>query len=183
MKGKIKLFGKTMPAWLLAAGLIVASSGAATGVVLAGRVTGTITATVSQALRISFPATGTNITGADRSLITAKDDLTAFTAAAEINTGDEFDVNLALRNDSNAELTGELTLVAPDGITLSVDEAGDAVANIVRTGPFTWKFRLNPIVDPSTALDDTDLTITVALADDMLPGFYSIDGTLKQVAY
>ncbi len=39
MRGKTRLFGKTFPAWIVAAGLIVATSGAATGVVLAGRVT------------------------------------------------------------------------------------------------------------------------------------------------
>jgi hypothetical protein len=78
---------------------------------------------------------------------------------------------------SNAELTGELTLLAPEGITLRVDSAGDMTQDAVRTGPFEWRFRM-PVSDNNT----TDLVIHVALADDMPPGFYAIDGSMKQVA-
>ncbi len=66
MRGKTRLFGKTFPAWIVAAGLIVAKSGAATGVVLAGRVTGTMTATVSQALTVA----GGSLSGVDADLFT-----------------------------------------------------------------------------------------------------------------
>ncbi len=175
-RNKNKMLGKSLPVWLLGAGMIMATAGAATGVILAGNVTGVITATVSQALvlRDNF---GTSISNADRSLVTVSDDGTRFTASAEINTGDEFLVNLSLANLSNAELTGDLTLLAPEGITLSVDSAGDMTQDAVRTGPFEWKFRM-PVSDNAT----TDLVIHVALADDMPPGFYAIDGSLKQVA-
>lgn len=182
MRGKnIRILGKSVPAGLVAMALILSTAGAAVGVVLAGRVTGTVGATVGQALVVRLNA-GTSIScpvpcGVLRSLVTVEDNGTAFTASAEVHTGDQFNVNLALANLSGQELTGELTLVAPEGITLAVTEAADVIPNAVRTGPFNWKFRMNAS-DNAT----TDLVITVALADDMPPGFYSIDGTIKQVA-
>ena len=180
MRGKqLKILGKTFPAWAVAAALIVATAGAATGVVLAGKVSGTITATVSQALVVLQNA-GTGVTGADASLVTVQDDGTAFQAAAEINTGDMFTVHLHLANLSAAELTGEVTLVAPDGITLSMQRADEVIPDVVRTGPFTWKFRMIPSGTPPNGI--TDLRINVALADDMPPGFYAVDGHIKQVA-
>jgi len=177
VRGKnLHILGKSIPAAVLAFAIILSTAGAAVGVVLAGRVTGTVGATVGQALVIRQVA-GTSVSGADRALVTVEDNGTAFTASAEVNTGDQFNVNLALANLSGAELVGELTLVAPEGITLDVVEGGDVIPNAVRTGPFNWKFRMNPSDNPST-----DLVVTVALADDMPPGFYSIDGTMKQVA-
>lgn len=176
MRGKVRVLGKTVPAWAIGVALIVATAGAATGTVLAGQVTGTVTTTASQALLVR-DAPGTAVVGADAGLVTLKDDGTAFHAAAEVNTGDSYRVDLALENDSGAQLTGELSLIGPEGITLSVDEANDVPPDVVRTGPFSWKFRLN-----QTTNKYTDLKITVALADDMSPGFYAIDGKLKQVA-
>jgi hypothetical protein len=177
MRGKVRILGATFPAWAIAVAMILAASGAAAGTVLAGKVTGTISATASQALLIRFPSAGTFITEADADLMTVSDDGTGFTAAAEINSGDFFRVHLALANESNSQLNGELTLVGPDGITFRVEHANDVVPYVVRTGPFTWRFRLNPTTD-----DTQDMVITVALADDLLPGFYAIDGSLKQIA-
>lgn len=180
MHGKMRILGKMIPAWAVAGALILGTAGAATGVVMAGRVTGTLTATVNQSLTV---ANGT-ITGADASLVTVSDDGTKFTASSEINTGDKYRLKLALVNAGHEDLVGELVLVAPDGITLSVKSAGDIVDDIVRTGPFTWKFRiLSDDADGTPGPNGTvDMVITVALADDMPPGFYAIDGTLKQVA-
>ncbi|MDP6512328.1 MAG: hypothetical protein QF878_03910 [SAR202 cluster bacterium] len=178
MRGKVKILGKAFPAWVIAVALIVASAGAATGVVLAGNVTGAITLTASQSLLV-LQNSGTVITGADASLITVDDDETAFQAAAEINTGDTYTIKLSLANDSDAELSGELTLIGPDGITLKADAegGGDMIDDVVRTGPFTWKFRL-----ASGSNTTSDLAIKVALADNMPPGFYALDGSLKQVS-
>ena len=175
MRGKLRIFGKIPPAWAVGLALIVATAGAATGVVLTGNVTGVINTTVSQALTVSGGAVSGG--AVDAGLFTLHDDETKFTANAEINTGDSYEVDLELANYSEVELTGELILVAPDGITLSVDEANDVVVDVVRTGPFTWVFRMAASNNTST-----DLSITVALADDMPPGFYAIDGTIKQVA-
>ena len=176
MRGKVRIFGRALPAWLVVGALIAATAGAATGVVLSGSVDGVVTATASQAMVVQDGA-GTAITGADEGLVFVEDDETAFHAAAELNTGDDFDVELSVANLSDDDLTGELTLIAPDGITMDVVKAGAIADDIIQTGPFTWKFKLPVNDDPAT----TDMTITIALADDMPPGFYEIDGTLTQV--
>ena len=175
MRGKVRLLGKTIPAWVIAVALIVGTAGAATGVVLSGGVSGTATITASQSLLVSGGAIPD--ADADASLVTVADDGTGFHAAAEVNTGDDFRVYLALANESDQALSGELTLIAPDGITLDADGADDIVDDVVQTGPFTWNFRLPPTNDSAT-----DLKIKVALADDMPPGFYAVDGSLKQTA-
>lgn len=182
MRGKVKLFGKTLPAWAVAAALVIATSGAATGVVLAGQVTGTITTTSSQAMVINDAGTEIASGTADKGIVTISDDGTQFHAGAEVNTGDDYEVNVSLSNLSNDELSGELSLVGPEGITLSVDKdgSGDVVEDVVQTGPFNWKFRLKS--DDAGSSTSTDMVITVALADDLPPGFYAIDGKLKQVA-
>ena len=163
MRGKVRILGATFPAWAIAVVMILAASGAAVGTVLAGKVTGTISATASQALLIKFPSGGTHIVGADADLMTVSDDGTGFTAAAEINTGDSFEVHLALLNESNSELNGELTLIAPDGITFRVARANDVVPSVVRTGPFTWRFRLVPTTD-----DTQDMVIKMILYNKKL---------------
>jgi hypothetical protein len=93
---------------------ILGSAGAATSVVLTGSVTGLITATVSQALLVR----DLSITKTDAQLGTVSDDMTQFTASAEINTGDKFDVGMVLGNESDQDLASELTLIYPDAITL-----------------------------------------------------------------
>ncbi len=149
---------------------------------LAGQVTGAITTTSSQALLIND--TGTEIAPgtADKGIVTISDDGTQFHAGAEVNTGDDYEVDVSLSNLSNDELNGDLSLVGPEGITISVDKdgAGDLVEDVVQTGPFNWRFRLDS--DDSGSSSSTDMVITVALADDLPPGFYAIDGTLKQVS-
>ena len=113
MKSKVRILGKTFPAWVVGMLLILATSGAATGVVLAGNVTGSMTTTASQSLLI-LQNQGTYISGANKSLITVNDPGTGFHAAAEIHTGDQFSVRLALSNGSNQALNGKLTLTAPE---------------------------------------------------------------------
>lgn len=176
MRPRKRSLAKALPGWALVLFIIVGTAGAATGAVLAGRVTGVTTATVSQSLLIK-ESPGTKITNADRALFTVSDDGAKFTAGAEVNTGDAFKVKMALANVSDSDVVGELILVGPEGITLGVDSVGDTIPDAVRVGPFTWKFELPPS-DNNT----TDLTINIALADDMPPGFYAIDGQLEQVA-
>ena len=176
MRGKVRIFGGSLPVWVLAAALIAATAGTATGVVLAGNVDGRVAATASQAIKIGDGA-GTTVSGADEGLVFVEDDGTGFHAAAEINTGDDYEVELSVSNLSDDELTGELTLTAPDGITLDVEKAGAITDDILQSGPSTWKFKL-PVNDADAT---TDMKITVALADDTPPGFYSIDGTIEQV--
>ncbi len=184
--GRVRVFGRSLPAWTIVLTAIVGASGAATGTVLVGDATGVISATASQALTIR-QASGTGLTNADRGLITVEDDGTGFHASAQVHTGDLYKIDLALSNASSEELTGEIALFPPPGITLEAEAAvaGDieAVGDVVPVGPFSWRFRLRADAPAGAGdPDNTDMTVLVAIADDLPPGFYQIDGTLSQVA-
>lgn len=160
------------PRWLMVAGLLVTVSGAAAGIVLSGQVTGQIPVTVSQALLVET----VQVVGGDVSQGFRSDDGTSFSAAVELNTGDKFEVQLALVNASDEALVGEIILDFPPGVSLKASSA-DGVSRIVRTGLGTWLFDL--AANHSNTLED--MTITIALADDISPGFLEITGNLRQV--
>ena len=174
MNGKIQILGRSLPAWVIAVALIVATAGAAAGTVLSGAVAGQVSTSVSQSLSIDSGS----VTGADNAIFTVSDNGTNFSAAAEINNGDQYTIALVLQNGSSQSAVFELTLVGPRDVGLSV--AGSAAAGskvdvrAVRTRATTWK--------GSIASGNGDLTITVAAADDMDPGYYSINGSIKQVS-
>jgi hypothetical protein len=179
MTKRLKIFGRAIPVWLLILTLVVAGAGAAVGTVLAGQIGGEVPVTVSQALTLDTDDPP-DVTGADQAFTSVSDDGTGFTAAIETNTGDDVTITLYPVNHSDEALVAELTLILPDGFTASV--AGSThVTNVTRTGLYTW------IMDMDTSVagkgTDSDLVVTLALADDIDPGFYTIEGTLKQVAY
>ncbi len=124
---------------------------------------------------------------ADRFIGVARDDHTPFQAAAEIDAGDCFVINLPLKNASNQTLVGTITLNIPAGLTAEV--VADTVASasgtgnisaIVRTGANTWKFTLGK---DALYLATDELTVVVAAGDDAAPGFYTLSGSIKQISY
>ncbi len=228
MNKGIRIIGKSLPVWVLAAALIAASAGAAVGTVLSGQVQGEMPVAVSQALLVGTPSntgqitdsgyvgsqaldegnkvpqsvvdgcggtysatfgSGVTITNydvvipkADRFIGVASDDHTAFQAAAEVDTGDCFVINLPLKNASNQPLVGTVTLNIPAGLTAEVVADTDAtnVTAIVRTGANTWKFTL---AAAALYLPADELTVVVAASDNVAPGYYTVTGTLKQISY
>ncbi len=217
MKKVIRIGKKNIPVWLLVTALCIAGAGAAVGTVLAGQVTGEIPVTVSQALLVGdpmFPASdaewdsgpdATTVQGVDRqtlsghhdkpdrSLGNASDDHTAFIAAAEVDTGDKYLIQVPLKNASGQSMKVLMTLDYPDGITVECfasDEESqitglhnDNTRNIVRTGLYTWVFELDYEAEYVTAEWQDCIGINVATSDVIAPGFYSINGTLEQIDY
>jgi len=212
MKKVIRIGKKNIPVWLLVTALCVAGAGAAVGTVLAGQVTGEIPVTVSQALLVGdpiFPDSDADWTDTadtvqevdrqtlsghhdlpDRSLGNASDDHTRFIAAAEVDTGDKYLIQVPLKNASGQNMKVLMTLDYPDGMTVECfasdedSQSGtDNTRNIVRTGLYTWVFEL----DYQAEYVDTDwqdcIGINVATSDVIAPGFYSINGTLEQIDY
>lgn len=133
--------GSNIPVWLIAMALILASAGAAVGTVLAGKVTGEMPVTVSQALLVGTPRNpasadwsnanvpqsvkenwGAEIK-ADRFIGTHSDDQTAFQAAAEIDTGDKYIILVPIKNASKQDLVAQLTLIYPEGFSVEVVSA------------------------------------------------------------
>jgi hypothetical protein len=176
MTRRLHILGRAIPVWLLILTLVVAGAGAAVGTVLAGQIGGEMPVTVSQALVVK--AVDIPDANVDEDFTSLSDDGTGFTAAAEVDTGMDYTIDLALGNNGDEALVGKLTLILPDGITVSLAEA-DGVTNLTRTGLYTWMFDLAASETDTT----TDITITVAVADDLDPGFYPIEGTIEQVAY
>ena len=160
------------PRWLGAVIVIVIAAGAASGVVLSGAVGGLLTTTVSQALVVQ----DITVSGADVQLGSIGDDRTKFSVAAEINAGDRFSIHLSLGNEGSQDLTGELTMSLPVGVTASVDGQND-VACQVRKDLHTWIFGLASGVTN----ENTDLIITLAVADNAMLGYYKFEAELEQL--
>jgi len=152
--------------------LLVLTAGAAAGIVLAGGNSGTITATVGQALVLC----DASVTGTDRSLVTINDDRTRFEVAAEVFSGDTYKINLSLCNLSMEEMVAHLLLEFPDGLDGIVNYQNDSTG-VYKSNPTTWPFGLVANVTNT----NTDLVITVGVATDIPPGFYTIEGTLVQI--
>ena len=117
--------------------IMVAGMGAAVGPITSGLGTGKMPTTVSQALIIGRPIIRTPV---DNWLGTVNDTGTAFTAAANVNTGDMYTFTVPIANNSNEDMIAELTIEYPQGISVSVQEmAGSYVRNVTRTGANSWK--------------------------------------------
>ncbi len=206
MKKSVRIIGKkAIPMWLLVLALVAAGAGAAAGTVLAGKVTGETNVAVSQALLVEAPTWATSISTdalayatqqvkyhkgmvaiPNRYFGAAKDDNTAFQAAAELSTGDWAAFRLPLKNASSNSLTALMTLNVPEGLEVEVyNDASTAgnISQVVRIGLNTWKFTLASTgAGPEYGVLNY-LTVVVSTDDDMAPGYYAIDGTIKQIGY
>ncbi len=196
---------KAIPIWLLVLALVAAGAGAAAGTVLAGKVTGEMPVAVSQALLTESPVwlssaniTSGHYTGApqqvdkhlgwigipNRYIGTAADDNTAFQAAGEVSTGDWVAFDLPLKNASNRALIGEMTLNVPDGLEVEAfannSTTNMTISDVVRIGLNTWKFKVAKGAEYTTA---DRLTIVISADATIVPGYYTIDGTIKQIGY
>ena len=212
MRKVIRIGKRTLPVWLLVGALTTAGAGAAVGTVLAGRITGEIPITVSQALLVDdpiFPDSDQDwddgsdtvwgvdrqtLSGhhdkPDRSLGNASDNHTAFIAAAEVDTGDKFLIQVPLKNASGQDMKVQLTLDYPNGITVECfasDEESQSATNntrnIVRTGYYTWIFELDSDAEYVTTDWEDCIGINVATSDVIAPGFYYLNGQLEQLDY
>ena len=203
---------KALPIWLLVVALVAGGAGAAVGTILAGNVVAEIPVTISQALEVGKPAVHTGeinasvvdnmpqgvdalegavddetvLTGAvfapDRSIGAVNDTQTAFQFAAEIDQHDWYVFYVPLKNASNQDMTVQLKMQVPNGLTVEVMDTDTAmVDNVTRVGLNTWKFNLDADADKS---DEEDaIYIVVAASDTIAPGFYTIEGELLQISY
>ncbi len=183
--------------WPLVLGLMLPGAGAAVGAVLSAQVIGEMPVAVSQALTIDtaahipvgFASYGGHEYGAwsaalpDRWFVSYSDDGTGFTAAGELNTGDKALIIVYLANRAKKDLVGEISLILPQGITAEI--AGEAaignIDNITRTALYTWRMRVDDTCGDQPG--NAAIVIHIGVADNIQPGFYKIDGVIKQVAY
>lgn len=214
MSKRVKILGKkTLPVWLLVFVLVASGAGAAAGTVLAGKVTGEVPVAVSQALLTEAPVWTANVTNPNGNDVTqqvdlhrawvhlpnryfgaAADDNTGFQAAAELAVGDWATFYLPLKNASENELIGCLTLNVPGCLEVEVFPASDTtyaatnVYEVVRIGMNTWKFSLAADAeyvsdDPVNVVPIDGLAILISIDDNCAPGYYNISGEIKQISY
>jgi hypothetical protein len=55
------------------------------------------------------------------------------------------------------------------------------IPSLVRTGLYTWKLQIKAgaVYDATTDI----IRVVVASADDLMPGFYTINGQITQISY
>ncbi|KXA93994.1 hypothetical protein AKJ66_00060 [candidate division MSBL1 archaeon SCGC-AAA259E22] len=176
---EMTIFGKKIPAWILVASFVVAGAGAAAGTVLQGQITGKAPVTVSQALVLP---TNPTVSGANAQIVTKSDDDTAFQAAAEVNNGQDYEIDIPVKNKADEWLALELTLDASGPVQIgSITKNSNLASNktadkAIRISEDTWKCNINS--------DSTEhYGFKVALPDDAQPGFYKIEGKIEAVNY
>ncbi len=203
---------KALPIWLLVVALVAGGAGAAVGTILAGNVVAEIPVTISQALEAGKPVAWSGssfdssvvdnmpqgvdaldgviestpdvdtVVAPDRSIGAVNDTQTAFQFAAEIDQHDFYIFWVPLKNASNQDMTVQLKMQVPNGLTVEVMDAyGSTVDNMTRVGLNTWKFDLDAEADKSDEADA--IYIVVAASDTVAPGFYTITGELLQISY
>jgi hypothetical protein len=205
MSKRVKILGKkALPIWLLVIVLVASGAGAAAGTVLAGKVTGEVPVAVSQALLVEAPEWqdslnsdetcqpqqvykhATWVKAPNREFGAVADDNTAFQAAAELAVGDWAVFYLPLKNASENELIGLLSLSVPECLEVEVFSANCTDPNayeVVRIGLNTWKFSLKAAAEYDTANNVDKLAILVSVDDTCAPGYYTISGDIKQIPY
>jgi hypothetical protein len=179
--------------YLVIACIVTVGAGAAVGTVLTGLIEGDISVSVSQSILVERP-TVTDTSGnawAHRSFTSVSDDKTKFTASAEAYAKETFVINLPVSNLSKSNLNVKLSFLSiPSGVT--VDVQGNGVissANIVRVDANTWKFVVpggasdGTPPPPSTNVNWDGIKIQIALASNVAPGFYELDGQISVTEY
>jgi hypothetical protein len=129
----------------------------------------------------------------DASITRISDDKTSFQAAAEMQNGDDFNIESTIDNSSANEHAVEVTVDSPAAIDVSVanPETGGAAGNVdatdanadsesennaVKTGENTWLAKIS-------GDDNTEgITLDAALKDTASPGSYDISVAINPVS-
>jgi hypothetical protein len=150
--------------------------GATAGTALTGAIDGTAVTGVDQALVLDDD-TAVNVNGANDSVTTVSADGTRFRAASQVTQGEQYEVELLLRNRADVNLAGELLLAVDEPLQISA--TGGEFAQIQRVAKNRFSLAVSRLAngtDGDTAPDTVTLTIAVPNGAD--PGFYEITGTI-----
>jgi hypothetical protein len=119
------------------------------------------------------------------------DDQTGFQFASEIAVGDMYLIVLPVKNASENDLVAELCLDVPAGLEVEVITADQLLgatgntASAIRIGDTCWKIIVKAAADkviPSDFPNDS-IFIVVSADDTLAPGYYYINGILKQISH
>jgi hypothetical protein len=155
----------------------LSGAGAATGTALTGSIGGTAVTGVDQAIVLDDD-TAVTITGANNSVTTVSDDGTRFRAASQVTQGEQYELELLLRNRADVNLAGELLLAVDDPLQISA--TGGEFAQIQRVSENRFSLAVSRLANGTsggTNVPDT-VTLTVAVPADSDPGFYEMKGKI-----
>lgn len=170
----IAVRGKRVPVTVLVVLLVIPGMGAASATTFQGWVEGTAVAKVDNAIEISSVRENGSTAGTALGKVT--DDRSKFRVAANVRQGDRYAVDLNLENRASASLSAQLRLAVPGPIEVEVHAHGSNVS-IARTSLEHWYF----VIDPNTDGTNGTLTITVAVPNTAVPGFYRIDASIRPI--
>lgn len=163
---------------------ILIASGQAVGPVLSGSVTGDVVSVVSQTIILDLDLLmGANpvvISGVDDWLSTRDDDGIHFTLAMEMDVGDRAVIDIFLENVSNRDAAATLSLVVPEIVDVSLTEIPTSGTRVgeAQMGRAKWLLRL------AAETGDTNqdgIRLSVEPKDDFKPGFFTINGQIRQI--
>ena len=177
----ITILGKSMPATVMVAMLVVAGAGAAAGAGVAGSIGGEMTTEVDQAIVLNTDDPGD--IPEKEGFVNVNDDGSEFRTAAQIYQGDNYDVEMNFSYQGQTETNAELVLDIPKGIVVDVEptvDENDANVQVGQVAEDTWLLKVNESENGDGDFD-FELTFDIGTDNQIEPGFYTIDGYLAPV--
>ena len=154
--------GKDVPGVVVAAALMMIGAGAAAGAV-GGTIGGDSSTEVDAALEVVDAA----VNSADSGSVVVGDQNRSFVTSAEINQGDEFELNIDLANRASNNITAKLWFedTGPLHVTTNADSASNISVGQVESEVFVLD------VGPSAG-DVQQITLEGQSGNAIAPGFY-----------
>ncbi len=179
--------------WLVVAVLVLCGLGTAGVTAILAQINGHSIFSVSQPLmveEVSWYEAGIlppnvpdtipyhNVSTPNRQMTAVGDDGTNFSAAAEINTGDQVALKLCVGNRSKQPVYGQLEFSLSEGLTMEVYAPKvSGVKKVTRISPGKWVIRVPPDAIDSNA----DYVNIVIAASDITQSISTIYGELTNV--
>lgn len=169
----MKAFGKEIPTSVLVVILVISGIGATVGVVTTGAIDGESTTDVDQALVIDAGDSGF---GSADGVFQVSAGNSSFVTGATVNQGGNYDIQIALDNRANANISARLKIDNPT--PLHIEAVGNNNIGVQRIGE--TEFLLDVPEGVSTG-DNERIDLTVSAPNDISPGFYTFEATVAPV--
>lgn len=172
----LSLFGKEIPAVVLAGVLVLAGAGAAAGAAASGNISGEASTQVEQSLVLG-DAFDDGVDAPAGSVTQVNDDGTSFRTGFEINQGEEAEVRIDVDNNADTELPSKLVVETEGPLHVDAEATNNAGGDIEiqRVGPNEF------IINAPADIDSNTVDITVSAPNDAQPGFYETEVMLQPV--
>lgn len=162
--------GKKIPPAVVAMIFILIGAGATAGAA-AGTIEGEGNTEVEQALVIG--SDGIFIDNADGGIAQVGDSNTSFVTSATIQQGEDYEIEINLTNEADEEVLGQV--VIEGAAPLHIDASDDSDVDAQKTGNGEF------IISATKNAKNDDLILEVSSDQDISPGFFEFEVTIKPV--